>query len=90
MFLEYLLWASHNEQTVSERGQAPLLLCGGITPLLRGRSASKWTGKVAQRMGTRGIRWPGHMQVVGCYAGSGVCKAISDKVMAIRDGRKGG
>ena len=30
------------------------------------------------------------MQVTGCYAGSGVCKAISDKVMAIRDGRKGG
>lgn len=30
------------------------------------------------------------MQVRGCYTGSGVCKAISDKVMAIRDGRKGG
>lgn len=30
------------------------------------------------------------MQVRGRYTGSGVCKAISDKVMAIRDGRKGG
>lgn len=53
------------------------------------RSAGKWTGKVVQGMGKQD-KVPGLMQGRGCHAGSGVHKAVSDKVMATRDGRKEG
>lgn len=66
MFLEYLLWTSHKEQTVSERGQAPLLLCGCITPLLR--------GTVSKQVDREGGTGDGNTQdtVARAHAGDGL------------------
>lgn len=90
VFLEHLLWTSHREKVVSERGQAPLLLCGGIKPLLQ-RCAQQASGQGRWCRGwEKQDNVPGLMQGRGCHAGSGVHKAVSDKVMATRDGRKGG